>query len=635
MSVFEKAKWIWQSAAAKQDEHAEFFANFTYHGAGKALLRISADSDYCVYINGELVSHGQYGDFPHYKIYDEIDVTAYLREGDNAFAVQAWYYGLDSSTYIRGEAGVLFEIVSDNAVLLSSNQNVFSRLSKTYASHREKWITPQLGCSYTYDATKEDGWITRGGEGFAQAVESERVLPMHVRPIARLTTGSAVKGVLVKQEGNRYLYDFGKEIVGDFRLRFKTECAQRVTLCYGEHIVDGWVRDKIGTRDFSIDYFAKSGDNDYLGFFRRLGLRYIELRSEQAMENICVEVLPRSYPVVEQPFVCADETLQKIYDVCVYTLRLCMHEHYEDCPWREQALYALDSRNQMLCGYYAFKEYAFPRACLKLFAETRRSDGLLPICAPAGSDLTIPSFSVHYFTQVREYGDYSGDWAFVEEIFPKLASVLSVFINAQGDGGLLKVFEDKTHWNFYEWEKSLDGQFEYTDDTKCDLILNCLYSIALREMGYICKKLQKTDIYTERVKSLNLAINKAFKRESGYYALFSKGEEYCELGNGLAILCGAATGETAEKLCEKLTSNHDWTRVTLSMKCFKYDALLAVNKEKYRDFILEDIRTTYCKMLDAGATTFWETEDGESAFENAGSLCHGWSALPVYYLQIL
>lgn len=51
-----------------------------------------------------------------------------------------------------------------------------------------------------------------------------------------------------------------------------------------------------------------------------------------------------------------DKLLQKIYDVSVYTLKCCMHEHYEDCPWREQALYTMDSRNQMLCGYYAFKD---------------------------------------------------------------------------------------------------------------------------------------------------------------------------------------------------------------------------------------------------------------------------------------
>ena len=36
-------------------------------------------------------------------------------------------------------------------------------------------------------------------------------------------------------------------------------------------------------------------------------------------------------------------------------------------------------------------------------------------------------------------------------------------------------------------------------------------------------------------------------------------------------------------------------------------------------------------MIASGATTCWETQYGASDFNNAGSLCHGWSALPVYY----
>ena len=39
----------------------------------------------------------------------------------------------------------------------------------------------------------------------------------------------------------------------------------------------------------------------------------------------------------------------------------------------------MDSRNQMLCGYYAFGEFEFPRACLKLIASDNRPDGLLNI----------------------------------------------------------------------------------------------------------------------------------------------------------------------------------------------------------------------------------------------------------------
>ena len=53
--------------------------------------------------------------------------------------------------------------------------------------------------------------------------------------------------------------------------------------------------------------------------------------------------------------------------------------------------------------------------------------------------------------------------------------------------------------------------------------------------------------------------------------------------------------------------------------------------EKYRDFVLSDIRKNYGFMLDAGATSAWETIKGSADFGGAGSLCHGWSAIPVYY----
>jgi hypothetical protein len=58
-----------------------------------------------------------------------------------------------------------------------------------------------------------------------------------------------------------------------------------------------------------------------------------------------------------------------------------MHEHYEDCPWREQALYTMDSRNQMLCGYYAFREFDFPKASIRLMAQSIREDNLLELCS--------------------------------------------------------------------------------------------------------------------------------------------------------------------------------------------------------------------------------------------------------------
>ena len=127
-------------------------------------------------------------------------------------------------------------------------------------------------------------------------------------------------------------------------------------------------------------------------------------------------------------------------------------------------------------------------------------------------------------------------------------------------------------------------------------------------------------------------IHKTFyDKTSGLYKNSVRDNRKSELVNALCVLCGAAKGETAKKVCAVLSDdNSDLTRITLSMACFKYDALLKTDKA-YKDYILSDIDRKYKIMLDAGATSFWETEKGESDFSGAGSLCHGWSAMPVYY----
>ena len=74
---------------------------------------------------------------------------------------------------------------------------------------------------------------------------------------------------------------------------------------------------------------------------------------------------------------------------------------------------------------------------------------------------------------------------------------------------------------------------------------------------------------------------------------------------------------------------------TLSMACFRYDALLKTDRAKYSDVILDEVDRDCGYMLDCGATTFWETLKGEADFHGAGSLCHGWSAMAAYYYSIL
>ena len=67
---FSQAKWIWIHSENKPDEYAEFIFDFDGTSKGAYTLSVTADSNYNVYLNEELVGFGQPADYPHYKIYD-------------------------------------------------------------------------------------------------------------------------------------------------------------------------------------------------------------------------------------------------------------------------------------------------------------------------------------------------------------------------------------------------------------------------------------------------------------------------------------------------------------------------------------------------------------------------------------
>lgn len=630
MGFTDRSEWIWLPELQQNDSYAEFTAEFNY--TEKPLfIRISVDSNYTLCINGTFVNSGQYPDFPHYKVYDEFEISDYCQKGINSVSVTVWYYGSSNMSYYPGNAALRYEIFDGSGETVScSAEGMPCRKLNTYENGRCKLITAQLGFGYAYDFTKEDS-LPR----FTQSRRVDQKLPLYKRPIEKLSIGERAPSALVKHEDNFLIFDLGHEEVGYLTFKLLSEKQQSVTISYGEHLDDGRVRRIIGNRDFSFDFTLKEGVNEYTNYLRRLGLRYLEITFSAPLTVEYLSVLPTVYPLskVERRF--ESELHQRIYDVSVRTLELCMHDHYEDCPWREQALYAMDGRNQIICGYYAFNEYQFPRANLYLMSKDNREDGLLSICTPTELDLTIPSFSLHYFTEVYEYSVYSKDLTLAKEVLPKLKSVLKVFLDSMKDG-LVPRFPGECHWNFYEWADNLADAPRQIGSTLTDAALNMLLSIALSNMQKTCELVGEKADYTPYIEELNKKINEVFfDSESGLYYDDTTKTTKSELVSSLAILSGAADGERAEKIAAALVSENTLTKITLSMACFKYDALLKVDKEKYKDYIIKSIENRYLPQLNAGATAFWETDLGAADFDNAGSLCHGWSAMPVYYLSTI
>lgn len=680
--MFESSKWIWNRKNAEADEYADFRAVFPASHGRCYRIALSCDSDYNLYCNGRLAAFGQYADYPDYKIYDAVCLDDFIADGENELLITVWYYGADSQTYIKKEAGLLFQLDEDGKTILFSSENTASRLNPHYVQHSCVNITSQLGFTFAYNAAAS-------AEEFAPSRTVDgcpRVL--YPRPIRKtLLCGRAASSLcfgggfvmpdkslgaaermqsaylsfghaederegsfsLTAGEGDDGVYlivDLGAENVGflDFDIEVSEECD--IDIGWGEHLADGRCRTAI--RNFSCRYHASAGRNAYMNAFRRMGCRYIQLFA--AAKHIKIYYLglrPVLYPLTEKECDFGNPLRNRIYEVCLQTLRLCMHEHYEDCPWREQALYTMDSRNQMLCGYYAFGEYRFPRACLELISHGVRKDGLLSLCFPAGLDFPIPAFSLLYFIQMREYLDHAGDIGFIRSKYPMLKELIGVFLDRLRENGLIDSFSGEGgYWNFYEWSEGMEGRFN-EQVSSVEAPFNAFLSLALQNFACISDKLgfaSEAEEYRFRADSINKAIAKEFyESDVGLFASFSdrgKGR-YHVLTNGLCLLCGAAEGCEKSVIFKILEANGGGGTGlsvipdTLSMRCFRFDALLRYDREKYRSVILSEIDKTYFDMLRKDATSFWETSEGESAFGGAGSLCHGWSALPIYYYHTL
>ncbi len=618
MKIFNKAKWIWKNNISKKDGYVVFNEKFQSK-TKNAILRISCDGIYSVYLNNVLVGFSACSDFPQYKIYDEINLTPFL-DTDNNLTINVWHLGEDTQTYINDDAGVIFEVVEDNKVLCFSSADTNSVLDTRYKNGYCKKITSQLGYSFYFDNSVKLN-------NFSKSVTVNKTVDFNPRGRNQLEMEERLPINIIPQKDS-IIIDMKKEVAGFIEIDIESESEQELLISYGEHLIDGGVRRKIASRDFSFEFKTSKGNNKYINTLRRFAGRYLQIYLKSDIKINYVGLRPVIYPIKVKSRSFNEELIQRIYNVSIDTLRLCMHEHYEDCPWREQALYTMDSRNQMLCGYYAFDGYEYQRANLILISKGLRKDGLLSICFPSGTDVPIPSFSLAYIIQVSEYLDYTKDFSILEEIGDTVKTIMATFTDKIDGNGLICSFP-YPYWNFYEWAEESNNEYQITRDkddgnNSYDLILNCLYVYAV---GFY-NKIFSTNLSVDKIK--NSIKNTFYDSVNKVYKLSTNTNKYSQLGNSLAVLIGVDN----EELINKILTDKNMITATLSMRTFLYDALLKFG-DKYKDYIIDDIKVRYKKMLDSGATSFWETEKGAEDFEGAGSLCHGWSAIPVYYFNLL
>lgn len=113
--ILKEADWIWPFPSNYVDvanSYALFRETFELSEVPqKAVMYITADQNYRLYVNGKYVCKGPARGFQKSWPYDEVDIAPFLKKGKNAVAVRAYNAGRNTFSYLSaGFAGVLYGV---------------------------------------------------------------------------------------------------------------------------------------------------------------------------------------------------------------------------------------------------------------------------------------------------------------------------------------------------------------------------------------------------------------------------------------------------------------------------------------------------------------------------------------------
>ena len=160
-SVPLSAKWIWKNQNDYNVYNQTIIARkrFKLDKPATAQIKITADSYYRLWINGQWINDGPCRSWPEHFQYDVIDASPYLKDGANDLMVVARYYGVGDFHKVPLQAGLLAQL---DVTLKNGKTKTIGTDSSWEIAESKAWMqdTPKISIQMepfeTYDARLED-----------------------------------------------------------------------------------------------------------------------------------------------------------------------------------------------------------------------------------------------------------------------------------------------------------------------------------------------------------------------------------------------------------------------------------------------------------------------------------------------
>ncbi len=330
---------------------------------------------------------------------------------------------------------------------------------------------------------------------------------------------------------------------------------------------------------------------------------------------------------VRASFVSSDELLNRIWSVAEHTFRLCSGIFFIDGIKRDKWIWGGDAYQSLFVNQYLMADADINRRTL---LALRGND---PMTTHIN---TILDYSLYWILSIKAHYEAYGDLAFVEQVFPKMVSLMAFCEEQLEEHGFIT--GRPGDWVFIDWA-DLDKEGPLCAEQM--LFAQCYKTMAVLG-GQLGRDLRLCEGYRRKGEILEKRIHAFYWNEEkgAYIDSFVSGKNHVTRhANIFAVLFDIADEGQKRQIVEHVLHNDEIPPITTPY--FKFYEMDALCRMGYLEEVLERIKEYWGGMLARGAVTFWEEYDPavsqEEQYDMYGdrfgkSLCHAWSASPIYLL---
>lgn len=601
-----------------------------------AILRITADDCFKLYVNETFCGVGPAPAYPSKYYYQELDITSYLKEGKNVLATHLYYQGLVNRVWNSGDFrfGMAVQLFLDG---------------KEFPLSAEEW---RYHRSLAYSGTTT-GYETQFLENF-----DSRKHPEHWRRLAFddsqwpfLVPYTTANYTLERQKSHpltcytvkppqvtqiapgHFFFDMEQEVTGAICLVAEGKAGKKVRILAGEELLEeNKVRYDMRCNCRYEEFWTLDDGISTLEPYDYKGFRYGEIICEDGVTLQDISVFIRHYPLQEERSQLFANTpyLEDIFTLCKNSVKYGVQDGYLDCPTREKGQYLGDALVTAQAQVWLSGETALMRKSIEQFAHTTFiSSGIMAV-APGNFMQEIADYSLMFPEILLNYYNFTGDMEFLKTYYPTAKGARDYFLAYQRADGLLEEVSEK--WNLVDWPENLRDDYDFPLTMPigpgCHNVINALFLGCTKTVSRIEALLGLSEsLAWEPVQQ---AFLDTFYSPEKQLFLDSETSSHAALhSNVYPLYFGFVPTQAEDSVVEFLLEKG--LRCGVFIAYFVLKALAKQGKqEEVLTLITKDGNSSWVTMLKEGATTCFEAWGKEQKWNT--SLCHPWACAPIMLL---